>query len=218
MTAVDPTDPNHVFFLRDRDIAISVDGGDTINAVVTLPGGAHPTTISVPFGGGRTIAFGTVGAGVFLSPDGGGAWTRMGSLTPRWVLNIAWTPYPGGVGTWIIATSNGVYRMTSTDTEWGLVAGAGYVASDIEIGPRCSRRIYASFGAAIGPPFVEHRGGVIISTDGGGRWSSLTAGLDIHQAPITHLQVDPAFSRFVYASVFGRGLWMYDARVTPGCP
>jgi hypothetical protein len=49
----------------------------------------------------------------------------------------------------------------------------------------------------------------LLSLDNGGTFTSLTAGLDIHQAPITDIQFDPVDSRLIHAAVFGLGGWTY---------
>jgi hypothetical protein len=59
---------------------------------------------------------------------------------------------------------------------------------------------------------------VLVSTDNGTTWSSITSGLSLHQAPISDVQVDPSDSRYLYAAVYGQGAWQYDQGGTPACP
>jgi hypothetical protein len=77
--------------------------------------------------------------------------------------------------------------------------------SDVQVDPNNPMRIYAAFGYAF--TAGQHRGGVDLSTDNGTSFTSLTAGLDIHQAPIPALQVDPVNSHYVHAAVYGLGGW-----------
>jgi hypothetical protein len=57
---------------------------------------------------------------------------------------------------------------------------------------------------------VQHRGGIDFSSDNGDHWTSLTAGLDIHQAPVADVFVDPSNPHKAWAASYGRGIWAYD--------
>ena len=89
---------------------------------------------------------------------------------------------------------------------WTLqTADPSYTVSDVRVDPANPLRVAICMGfASLGG---QHRGGVLLSTDNGATFTSLTAGLDIHQAPIAAIQFDPVDSRFIHAAVYGLGGW-----------
>lgn len=215
MSAVDPTNPDRVAFARNVNVGLSTDGGATFTQHA-LPDGAQP--VSVAFLGGALYA-GTLGHGAYQSTDSGATWTAFalnGVDAPKAVMQIARSSAGGGAGTFFLATTSGLYRKLSGATWTRQTPDASYAVSDVEVDPHCATRVYAALGYA--GSLGQHRGGVLRSTDNGATFTSITAGLDLHQAPITDVQVDPATPRYVYAAVFGRGAWVYDAGVMPTCP
>jgi photosystem II stability/assembly factor-like uncharacterized protein len=216
MTAVHPTNPDRVYFARARDVAVSIDAGNTLTPSAFFPGdGAQPVSVYVDAAG--TIYAGTLEHGAFTSTDDGASWTpwALNSPAPRAVMNIAYSSAAGG--TFFLATTDGLYRLLPGGT-WTQLSpgGAGYTVSDVEVDPGCPTRVYAALGF-VGSLGV-HRGGVLVSTDNGTTWSSITSGLTLHQAPIPDIQVDPSDSRYLYAAVYGQGAWVYDQGSTPSCP
>jgi hypothetical protein len=83
-----------------------------------------------------------------------------------------------------------------------------YVVSDVQIDPANPMRVCIAMGYAGG--YNQHRGGVLLSTDNGTTFTSLTAGMSIHQAPIAAVQFDPVDSRMIHAAVYGLGGWTYS--------
>jgi hypothetical protein len=87
--------------------------------------------------------------------------------------------------------------------------------TDVEIDRNCGHRVYVALG-----PFDLgnlYAGGVF-GTDDGETWNALSIGTDVQRAPVTDIEIDPTDSRYVYASTYGRGAWIYDRLVTPdGC-
>ncbi|MBI4516266.1 MAG: hypothetical protein HY699_10685 [Deltaproteobacteria bacterium] len=216
MTAVHPRDPDRVYFARARDVATSADAGDTLTISAPFPGdGAEPITLYVDTAG--YIYAGTIDQGAFVSTDNGASWLPWGlnSPAPRAVMRIAYSAAAGG--TFFMATTDGLYRRLPGGT-WERMAfpGVGYSASDLEVDPDCPHRIYLALGfvATLG----VHRGGLAMSNDNGTTWTSLSAGLSIHQAPIADIQLGPANSRYLYAAVYGQGGWRYDHESAPECP
>jgi len=216
MTAVHPTDPDRVYFARARDVAISSDGGATLAISAEFPGGgAQPVSLYVDAEG--NIYAGTIERGAFVSTDNGASWTPWGlnAPAPRVVMKIAYSPAAGG--TFFMATTDGLYRLLPGGT-WTVMANPppGYTASDIEVDPDCPHRLYMALGF-VGPIGV-HRGGILMSTDNGTTWNSLTSGLTIHVAPIADVQLSPINSRYLYAAVYGQGAWKYDQGSGLSCP
>jgi hypothetical protein len=216
MTAVHPTDPDRVYFARLRDVAISNDGGASLTISAPFPGdGAEPVSLYVDAGG--NIYAGTIEQGAFVSTDNGGSWLPWGlnSPAPRVVMRIAYSPVAGG--TFFMATSSGLYRLRPGGT-WTRMTdpSPGYTASDIEVDPDCPHRIYMALGfvALLG----VHRGGILMSTDNGTTWTSITSGLTIHQAPIADVQLNRFNPRYLYAAVYGQGAWRYDPGNALDCP
>lgn len=213
MLAVHPTQPETVALARHLDVGVSVDGGASLVGR-SLPGGARP--VSVFFDPAGDLYAGTLEHGIFKSSDAGATWSAFGlnSPAPTLVTNLAWSS--AGGGTYFASTTDGLFRLLPGST-WTLVtAGKGYAVSDVEVDAHCPTLIYAALG------FVgrlgQHRGGVRVSTDGGSTWTSITSGLPVHQAPIADIQSDPMDSRYLYAGVYGRGVWIYDWGAAPACP
>jgi hypothetical protein len=215
MSAVDPADPERVAFARNVNVGLSTDGGATFSTHA-LPGGAQP--VSVAFLAGALYA-GTLDHGTYKSTDAGVTWTAFGlngAGAPKAVMQIAHSSAGGGDGTFFLATTGGLYRKLPGAAWTRQTPDPSYAVSDVEVDPHCATRVYAALGYA--GNMGQHRGGVLRSSDNGATFTSITAGLDLHQAPITDVQVDPATPRYVYAAVFGRGAWVYDAGTTPTCP
>lgn len=215
MTAVHPTNPDRVYFARSQELGLSVDGGSNWT-MQTLPDEARPVSVYVDAFG--AIYVGTFDKGAYKSVDDGVTWTLFGlnASPPKAVMKIAHSTAGGSDGTYFLATTGGLYRKLPGGA-WTLqTPDPSYMMSDVEVDPTCATRIYAAFGYA--GNLGQHRGGVVMSTDNGTSFSSLTSGLDIHQAPIADLQIDPLNARYVHAAVFGLGVWTYDAGSSPGCP
>lgn len=214
MTAVDPANPDRVVFARGFDVGVSRDGGVSWTNHA-LPGRARPVSVHVQAGG--AILAGTLDRGVYRSTDDGVTWEPFGlnAAAPKAVLRIAHSPAGGGEGTWFLATTGGLYRKLPGGAFTLQTGDPSYTVSDVEVDPTCPVRVYASLGYA--GHLGQHRGGVLVSGDNGTTFASLTSGLDIHQAPIADIQVDPADARFLHAAVYGLGAWTYDSE-TQTCP
>jgi len=185
LMAVHPTLPNTIAVARSNGtVGVSTTAGASLSTH-SLPGGARP--VSVFYDNAGALYAGTLDHGIYKSTDGGSTWLAFGlsSPAPKLVMNMAWTSAGGGAGTYFAATTNGLYRLLPGST-WTLVtAGQGYTVNDVEVDRHCPTRIYAALGfiATLG----SHRGGVRMSSDNGSTWTSITSGLDIHQAPVSDI-------------------------------
>jgi photosystem II stability/assembly factor-like uncharacterized protein len=204
MIAVDPLNQDHVCFANLFDIAVSSDAGNTWTAH-PLPGNASP--VCVFFDNNGDLYAGAIDHGVYKSTDDGASWSPFGlnSPAPKIVLGIAHSAAGGGVGTFFLATTRGLYRQLPGGVFTLQTADPSYTVSDVRTDPVKPDRVCICMGfASLGG---QHRGGVLLSTDNGSSFASLTAGLDIHQAPIAAVQFDPADSRYIHAAVYGLGGW-----------
>lgn len=216
VTSVDPSNGDRVCIARNLDLAISTNAGANWTSR-SLPDGAQP--ISVFLDAGSTVFAGTRDHGIYQSPDNGATWVPFGlnDGSIGFVLKVIHTTAGGGAGTYFAATEKGLYRKLPGGNFTYVNTGgdAGYTVTDIEVDPNCSNRIYVAKGFA--GIFVRHRGGVLLSEDNGNSFTSITAGLDIHQGPVTDIQVDPVSSQFLNAATYGIGGWRWDAGAVPAC-
>ena len=111
----------------------------------------------------------------------------------------------GGEGTFFLATTSGLYRKLPGGSFTLRSGDPAYTVSDVQVDPNNPMRVCATFGFAF--TAGQHRGGVDYSTDNGATFTSLTAGLDIHQSPIAAIQFDPVDSHYLHAAVYGLGGW-----------
>ena len=216
MTAIDPTNADRICIARNINVGISVNAGANWDTHI-LPGNANP--VSVYIDSDHAIYVGTISSGIFRSVDNGVTWTAFGlnGSGIKAILKIVHSTAGGAGGTFYAATSVGLYRkLPGSDFQYVAAGGdASYVVTDVEIDPVCASRIYICKGFL--PGYIQHRGGILLSTDNGTTFTSITSGLDIHQAPISDIQVDPVSSRYLHAAVFGLGAWTYDAGTIPVC-
>lgn len=216
MFAVSPTNASLICLAGYFTVMVSKDGGNNWTAS-NLPNNARPTCVMIDVD--QWIYAGTRGQGIFRSIDAGKTWipfamTSAGNIT---ILKLAHTTAGGVLGTFYAATSKGLYRKQS-EGAFQFVPAVGdstYAASDVEIDPLCPNRIYVSKGYWFRKKF--HRGGIMVSHNNGNTFSSITAGYNIHQSPITDIQIDPTEPRYIYAATYGAGVWRYDAGTLPPC-
>ncbi len=204
MIAVDPINRDHVCFANLNNVAVSGDGGNTWISH-SLPGNANP--VCVFFNDNGDLYAGTLDHGAYKSVDNGATWTPFGlnPSPPKIVLRIAHSPAGSGEGTFFLASTSGLYRKLPGGSFTLQTPDPSYTVSDVQIDPNNPLRVGAALGFAANAG--QHRGGVLLSTDNGTTFTSLTAGLDIHQAPIAAIQFDPVDSRYIHAAVYGLGGW-----------
>jgi len=221
LIAVHPTNADRVYVANNSYVTrVTFPSSGTISASTggTITSGGNTcrlTTIATD--SSANLYAGTINCGTYVSSDEGSTWSAWGpswSPAPRAVLHIVFTSQGGGTS-WIASTS-GLYRKVGAGS-WSLVhGGSGYTVTDITVDSTCPQRVYVGLGYA--SLFAYHRGGVNITEDNGGTWSNTTAGLALHQAPIADVEVQPGNNRYLYASVFGQGLWRLDRGSNPSCP
>jgi hypothetical protein len=213
--AVHPTNYNFVAVTRWYDVAISTDGGSTFTTSASLSP-ALVTSVYVDASG--AIYAGTKGAGAFKSTNMGATWQNWGlngTSAPTLVTDIAYTS--AGGRTWFLATSSGLYRGSGNGSWTRTTAsGSGYMVNKATVDPTCPSRVYAALG--FGNPFINHRGGVLVSSDSGSTWTSITSGYDMHQGPVADVQVDPTTNRYLFLGSYGTGTWLYDYGAALSCP
>ncbi len=202
---VDPLNQDHVCFANSDNVAVSSTAGNSWTQH-SLPGNAAP--VCVFFNKNGDLYAGTVDHGAYKSADNGGTWSPFGlnSPAPRAVFKIAHSSAGGNEGTFFLAATSGLYRKLPGGVftrQWG--PNGVYTVSDVEVHPTNPMRVAIAMGYVA--QYGQHRGGVLLSTDNGTTFTSITAGLDIHQAPITDIQFDPVDPRYIHAAVFGLGAW-----------
>jgi hypothetical protein len=204
MIAVDPLNQDHVAFANLANVAVSSDGGNTWTPH-TLPGNADP--VCVFFNTNGDLYAGTVTHGAYKSIDNGVSWSPFGlnSPAPDIVFGIAHSSAGGAEGTFFLATTSGLYRKLPAGSFTFQTFDPAYTVSDVRTDPTNPLRVCICMGYV--SLAGQHRGGVLLSTDNGTSFTSLTAGLDIHQAPIAAIQLDPVDPRYIHAAVYGLGGW-----------
>jgi hypothetical protein len=214
--AVDPTNPDRLYFAFLNDVGVSTNAGAATPLVThhTLPGNYQPTTIYGDSTG--AIYVGTAGHGAYVSTDDGQHWTPWGLNTNSPVVIAAITSSGGVNPTYWIAGTSGLYRRQGAGA-WTLSTGGdGYIVNDVKIDPACGTRVYTAFG--FGAIRGQHRGGIRVTSNNGASWTSITSGQALHQAPVTSVQIDPLQPRSVYAASYGRGFWVFDwGSYLPAC-
>ena len=214
--AINPADANKVCMASVfGKILISSTGGSTWYTSV-LPDNAKPVCVwMVKY---LSILTGTSEHGIYRSTDQGITWKPFGlnSGFGGAVLKVIYSTASGG--SFFAATSKGLYRRLPGAGDFQLLpgaVGAGHAVSDVEADPLCPSRIYISLGAWHHK--LYHRGGVLISQDNGNSFKSITAGLLLHQVPVSDIVIDPVQPRYLYVATYGTGIWKYDAGVLPAC-
>lgn len=220
--AVHPTNPDRLYAANGYRVtrATYSSGGLTAgpdHGAIINDGTADRYITTIAVDGSANLYVGTQDGGTFVSTDEGVSWSAWGpswSPVPRAVLRIAFSSYGGGTS-WI-ATTDGLYRKVGSGS-WSVVTGgSGYTVNDVAVDPACPQRVYVALGFAARR--AHHRGGIQITEDNGSSWASTTSGLALHQAPVADVEVQPNNSRYIYAAVYGQGLWRLDRGSTPSCP
>jgi hypothetical protein len=211
LIAVDPRNADHLAIARGVGVTVSSDGGASAT-IRALPSNAR--SVSVLYDDGGVLWVGTTG-GIFRSTDDGATFEVVQPDLAA-VYALASSPAAGGgQGTIFAGTSDGLFLRRPGGRFHRVLGGGGHIVSEVVVDPSCPSRIYAGFGYSFRS---VHRGGVSISTDGGATWSSLSAGAELHNVPITGIQIAPGTQGRLYVSTFGRGAWTFDAEQAASCP
>jgi hypothetical protein len=219
MMAVDLRDENIVYLARANNFGVGRydPAANTLTVTPTaLPGNARPVSVFVHPVSGR-IYVGTLQHGAFVSEDGMSFSNFALNAcppdcpVPTVVMDIAWSPVPGGDGTFYLATTSGLYAKAPGAT-WTRVEGDGsYTASRVIVDLHCPNRVNTGWGYV--GELGRHRGGVTVRhvDDMQSPGYAISAGSDIHGSPITDLQVDPVYpQQLLHVATYGRGVWLWD--------
>jgi photosystem II stability/assembly factor-like uncharacterized protein len=195
----------------------------SIGALAVAP--SNPRILYAGSGEGLQRPDLAVGDGMYKSTDGGATWTHLGLRDGQQIASIAVDPknadhlfvavlgHPYGPN-----DQRGVYRSTDGGATFArvLYANENAGAFDVAFDPRDPNTVYATLWAArqapweIGSSFETPGSGVFKTTDGGGSWTQLTAGLP---ARIGRSEIAPAPSDphvvYVYADTQERGGAVY---------
>lgn len=204
--AIDNTNANHVLYAAYGEVCESVDGGATW---VTEPvnSGRYTRAVTIAPGTSATMYAGT-SAGVFRTTTGntGAAamWSACGTGLPASTTNLVTSvTVPSGASNTIYATLSGfgVHHV------WKSVNCAAWqdVTSNLPNIPTTSLVQYSIVGSTV--LIVGTDIGVFVSTNDGGSWTTLMAGLP--NVPVFWLYTDIAQTT-LFASTHGRGMWTQD--------
>jgi photosystem II stability/assembly factor-like uncharacterized protein len=134
----------------------------------------------------------SVGNGIYKSTDGGETWEHLGLRDGKQIPALRVDPHdPGRVFAAVLGhpygpnAERGVFRSTDGGKSWEkvLYRDENTGAVDVAFDPADSRTLYASLWAArqapweVGASFQVPGSGLYKSTDGGGSWQRLSAGL-----------------------------------------
>jgi hypothetical protein len=207
--AVNPLNASRVYVASGNSVVASADGGATF----TLANGALPKsalTLYVERDG--TLYAGTRGGGAFVSMNSGESfmpWALTGA-PPAIIRRIAKTG-----DTWLLASSDGLYRKTPTQ-DWSLAAGTqGRTVSDVVVDPACPSRLYAAFGFA--GTLGASGGGIAVSTDQGASFAHVGSA-ELDGTPISALQLDPLAPGGLFVASYGLSGWRWVPDAPPSCP
>jgi hypothetical protein len=207
--AVHPLNASRVYVATGNSVVASTDGGATFTAA----NGALPRsalTLYVERDG--TLYAGTRGGGAFVSTNSGASFVpwALTKAPPATIRRIAKTG-----DTWLVASSEGLYRKTPTQ-DWSLAAGTqGRIVSDVIVDPACPSRVYAAFGYA--GTLGASGGGIAISSDQAASFAHLGSA-ELDGTPISALQLNPLTPGGLFIATYGLSGWRWVPDVAPSCP
>lgn len=165
----------------------------------------------------RSVAYGD---GVYVSRDGGKSWHNAGLETSEHIGMIAIDPHDGNHlyvaaygPLWSAGGERGVYETKDGGATWDQIL---YVSehtgfNEIHMDPNQTNILYALAHQRRRHVFTYLSGGpesaVYKSTDGGKNWTKLTNGLPTGDVGRIGMDISPANSNVLYATVEGHGTY-----------
>ena len=148
--------------------------------------------------GNFTICVGTIGSGLWLSPDGGDSWRRVGKGLWSESRVFGLTLHPSEPRTLFAGANDGIYKSTDGGQSFDRLPSAmnDMDVWRIAIDPSDPATIFAGTR-----PAALYR-----STDGGAHWQKLEADIadecpNVRVPRVTALTVDPSDHRVVWAGI-----------------
>jgi photosystem II stability/assembly factor-like uncharacterized protein len=214
--AIDPRDPDIVYAGTKSGVFKSTDGG--IEWLPTNTG--LPTPVAFPENGGPYVFALTIdphdrdtlyagvtflnffgepsGRGVFVSRNGGATWEAANAgIESRSILALAVDPRTPStlyaLGRIFIGTPQ-VLKSLDGGASWSVLANLTAFPLSLAIDPRASGTVY-----------VGTTSGIVKTSDGGGTWMAINAGLT--NLVIDALTIDTSSSATVYAGTRGGGVF-----------
>jgi len=199
--AINPKTPTTIYVgTFGSGVFRSTDGGGSWTAVNTgLTGNSlDATRLAIDPLTPTTIYIGSFAAGVFKSTNGGGSWTAANTgLTVIYVNAVAINPVTPS--TLYAGTNGGVFKSTDGGASWAAtnMPTTTYVNA-LAIDPITPTILYAAIGDALNPGTTTF--GILESTDEGGTWSAIDAGLTA--ISVSPLAIDSTGSK-IFAGTSG---------------
>lgn len=199
--AVDPSNPQTIYFATDEGLYKSIDGGAHWTTLLQAGSAPPPNPdpglrtewIAIDPSHSQTVYLGTFG-GIYKSTDGGTTWSAAGRGANPSTRMIAIDPT--NTSTLYDATDAGLYKSTDGAATWNatsLMAGSGvmFFMRSIVIDPSTPTTLYA--GTA---------NGVMKSLDAGVTWTAMNNGFSA-TPNIQSLVIDPVNPQALYAVTLG---------------
>src|SRR6185437_7991720 len=169
---LDPKFPGTVYLSACSGIYKSETGGDIFRKVQGIPSTARRTRVLMQDPANRKIVYAGTTEGLYKTQDGGTDWVRM--TTPNLIINDIYVD-PANPQRVLLATDrSGI--LASND------AGASFVSANRGISQRqvAALLVDENHPGTIYAGVVNDKsyGGVFVTTDGGGKWTQQSAGLD----------------------------------------
>ncbi len=196
--AIDPSNPATVFVGANGSVLKSTNGGEDWLPSGSGMGSDYVSTLAVDPIHSNVIYAGT-GYPLLKSTDSGGNWSAIGVLSSPQSLVI--DPANSGI---IYAISyyddysKTLYKSVDGGVNWNRSDSGGfYCVTALVIDPKNTATLYAA----------DTSFGLNKSSDGGGSWSVIGAGLPLTDSAISSLAIDPVKPNVIYAGTWGSGVF-----------
>ncbi len=176
LIAVDPNNSNIIYSgSRNNGLFRSTDGGTTWSSVAGVPAGTSSLGIrtiaidpaTATGGVSQRIFVGVVGAGIYISSDGGASWSAMaGSPIQPHRMAVA------SNGTLYVTAKSGVFRFNNPT--WATISPANYAFSALDVAKDNPGRIIVAADYNVSTGLASMLVPIYISDNAGGSWTSVT--------------------------------------------